>query len=57
MLAFGMVLVSGEDFPSYETILGEIKKSNPDITSVVIINIFEFKNKYDYLAYIGESNG
>lgn len=54
VLAFGMILLECEDFFSYDLLLEEVQKASPQIESVVIIAIFEFRTKADYLAYKAE---
>ena len=53
-LAFGNILLSCENFPSYNYLLKEINKIDNWINNVVILNIFEFKNKEDYNNYKNE---
>ena len=51
ILAFGMITIESENFFSYDLLIEKIREQSPEVNRVVIINIFEFKSKQDYLSY------
>lgn len=48
---YGHLLLESENFPSYNSMC---KKIEEDFNFVLILNIFEFKNKSDYNSYKSE---
>lgn len=55
-LAFGSITLECEDFFSYNFLLRSIRDIDSTINSVVVINIFEFRTKADYLSYIRQQD-
>lgn len=51
-IAFGSIAFECEGFFSHSFLFDKIKNLNPDVISVVIINLYEFANEYDYKKYI-----
>lgn len=54
--SLGSITLSSVGFFSYEYLLESIRKINSSVKSVVVVNIFEFKNEDDYNAYRGEDD-
>jgi hypothetical protein len=49
---FGNLCISGSNFPAQEFIRNQVASETGTI-QVIVVNIFEFRNERDYLAFQG----
>jgi len=52
----GTITLESEGFFSHSTLLSEVRKQQPHVKGVIVMNIFEFADADDYKTYIGITN-